>query len=229
MTEYTQVMDIFKQIADTPGKNDKQAIVAANGDNTLFTGMLNFLYSDFVRTGLALAKIRKEVAVEPNVQLTNIKDAMVHVATYNTGSDQIIANIQAYINQCPAEDKLFLEELFTKTYKCGITVSTVNKALGKGFVPEFGCQLAHPYEKHEKKIKDTFFLTQKLDGHRTLAFIDSLGNVTFTTRKGHEIDLLVDVEAAVKHFVEEQGLLNRAEYNKGFVLDGEAVLISHTR
>lgn len=219
MNDYINEYGIFKSIAATSVKIEKQEIIAANGKNKLFTAMLNLLYNDFIRTGLAIKKVRKVVKVEPNVQINNIKDAMVYVATHKTGSDQDIANIQFFINQAESDEhREFLEELFTKTYKCGITVSTVNKAMGKNFIPEFGCQLAHPYEKYADKIKGDFVLTQKLDGHRVLAFVEPGGSIVFTTRKGHEIEGLVQIENAIRESLDTTMVEN------GCVLDGEVVL-----
>lgn len=215
MTKLEEVILIFDSIQKTSGKNDKIEIIKENGDNRLFVDMLNFLYNDFIKTGLALTKMNKETKSEADREFTDIFDAMLYVQNNNTGTDQVIANIQDYIkSNVGSED--FLKEFFTKTYKCGITVKSVNKALGKGVVPEFGCQLAHPYEKYSHKIDGDFAITEKLDGHRTIAICRN-GNVKLFTRKGHEIEGLHDISNHVRLFAE----INLTD---NFVLDGEILL-----
>lgn len=226
MDELKQAIEVFEKIKNTSGKNDKIEIIKENGESRLFRGMLNMLFNDYIRTGLALGKINKKVDVRSNIILSNIEHAMVYVVQNNTGTDQVISNIQAFINGQDEEIQEFLKSFFTKTYKCGITCGSVNKALGKGTIQEFGCQLAHPYEKHAHKITGDFFITQKLDGHRTLAFIDPGENIVFTTRKGHEIDGLEEINAAIKQLILEEGSGGTLSplLESGFVLDGEVVI-----
>lgn len=230
MKDLRQAVEVFESIKNTSGKNDKIEIIKENGDSRLFRGMLNLLFNDYIRTGLALGKINKKVEVGSNITLSNIEHAMVYVVQNNTGTDQVISNIQSFIGNQDEDIQDFLRAFFTKTYKCGITCGSVNKALGKGTIPEFGCQLAHPYEKHAHKINGDFFITQKLDGHRTLAFIDPNETITFTTRKGHSIDGLDDIKSAIEKMISEKGSYGTMAplLDTGFVFDGEIVLNDDT-
>lgn len=216
MTELDKCINIFKRIEATGGKNDKISIIKENGDNELFVSMLQFLYSDQIRTGLALTKINKEVKESPEKLFDDISEVMEYIQENNTGTDSIIATMQAYLSQFNGEELQFMKEFFTKTYKCGITVKSVNKALGDGTVFEFSCQLAQPYEKYADKLPSSFTITEKLDGHRTIAIMED-GKLSILTRKGHPINELVEIEESIHLLSEVTGLTS-------FVLDGEIIV-----
>lgn len=208
---------IFKEIENTSGKNDKIAIIKANSDNSHFTEYLKFLYDDMIVTGLSKKKIEKQVDESYGTYFEDDIEVMNYLRTYNTGRDIDIANVQNFIDSYGrVEYADFLREVFTKSYKCGITSSSVNKAI-PSLISTFSCQLAHSYEKHASKVKSTFYLTQKLDGIRALVFVDSENDkITFRTRKGHPIMGMKQIEDDIrKHYLP---LIN-AHVN--IVFDGE--------
>ena len=212
---------IFKEIENTSGKNDKIAIIKANSDNSEFREYLKFLYDDMIVTGLSSKKIGKEVDESFDTYFEDEIEVMNYLRNNNTGRNVDIANVQNFIDSYLSDDRWvkFLEEVFTKSYKCGITSSSVNKAI-PDLIPTFSCQLAHPYEKHADKVKSAFYLTQKLDGHRTLVRING-EKVTFRTRKGHEIFGLDEIERELRVLFPKLS---------GFdiVLDGEITVIDES-
>ena len=212
---------IFKEIENTSGKNDKIAIIKANSDNNEFKEYLKFLYDDMIVTGLSSKKIGKEIDESFDTYFEDEIEVMNYLRNNNTGRDIDIANVQNFIDSYLSDDRWvkFLEEVFTKSYKCGITSSSVNKAL-PDLIPTFSCQLAHPYEKHADKVKSAFYLTQKLDGHRTIVRING-EKITFRTRKGHEIFGLDEIERELRGLFPELS---------GFdiVLDGEITVIDES-
>lgn len=149
---------IFKEIENTSGKNDKIAIIKANSDNSEFKEYLKFLYDDMIVTGLSSKKIGKEVDESFDTYFEDEIEVMNYLRNNNTGRDIDIANVQNFIDSYLSDDRWvkFLEEVFTKSYKCGITSSSVNKAI-PNLIPTFSCQLAHPYEKYADKVKSAFY------------------------------------------------------------------------
>ena len=212
---------IFKEIENTSGKNDKIAIIKANSDNNEFKEYLKFLYDDMIVTGLSSKKIEKQVDESFDTYFEDEIEVMNYLRNNNTGRDIDIANVQNFIDSYLSDDRWvkFLEEVFTKSYKCGITSSSVNKAI-PDLIPTFSCQLAHPYEKHADKVKSAFYLTQKLDGHRTIVRING-EKITFRTRKGHEIFGLDEIERELRVLFPKLS---------GFdiVLDGEITVIDES-
>lgn len=215
-----QVAGIFQRISETSSKNDKIAIIENNKKNTLFLEILRFVYDDFIRTGISTKKITLKNIPTPDEQFDSLLSLMDYVKENNTGKLQVVSNIKEYIKQYHENVRNFLYDVFSKHLKVGITAKSVNKALGKGFLREFGCQLAHPFKKYGDKVQgNEFILTQKLDGHRCIAIYDK-AKTTFYTRKGLEINsldrLALDMSDLASRFADHDGT--------GIVLDGELLL-----
>ena len=215
---------VLERVKSTSGSNDKISILEEFKDNDNVRNGLYFLFNDFIVTGLSDKKISKELGVLPNVNINTLPDAIDYLMAHKTGTDIDIANIQNYISQ-NEDSRQFLEQYLTKSFKCGITAKSVNKAFGESFIPEFACQLAHPYAKYSDRVQGIFTLTTKLDGHRTIVAVDSLGNSSFFTRKGKAIEGLNQIADDIKTFANKSGILGNVKYTNGFVLDGEGIIL----
>lgn len=214
---------VLERIKSTSSNNGKISILEEFKDDERIKQGLYFLFNDFIITGLSTKKISKQVGALQNANLTTLEQAISYLESNKTGTDVDIANVQYFLSN-HEDSRKFLEQYLTKTYKCGITAKSINKAFGEQFIPEFACQLAHPYTKFTDRVNDVFTLTTKLDGHRTIAVVDKFGDTTFFTRKGKPIDGLNDLSADIKDFANGSGILGSVKYNDGFVLDGEAIV-----
>lgn len=233
-----KVYEIFKKIESTAGKNDKVQIIKDNADDKEFVEYLKFLYDDMITTGLSTKKINKEIKTIGMVDESYFGSpigVMEYLKENNTGTDKDISFVQRYLGSFVMLDSLdetvrmgnyidWLKQVFTKSYKCGITASSVNKAI-PNLIPEFKVMLANSYEKFSDRVKDNFYLTLKLDGHRTLAFIifedGKVSDIKFRTRKGHEITGLSEIKN------EMMDSLNATKFakTKNIVLDGEITVL----
>lgn len=214
------VRNIFAKISGASGSTQKIGIIKRNSDNVLFKKMLRFVYDDFIRTGMTyktLASVDTPAFfTDFNGQQYDIEQLMRYVKSHNTGAMATVSLVQDFCSVLSDENRDFLYHVFGKDLKIGVTAKTINKALGKGFIREFGVQLAHPYHKYADSVTGkTFCLTQKLDGHRSV-FIYKDGQGQFFTRKGLPINGL-DVQA------KEAAEIVKA-YGRDMVLDGELLL-----
>lgn len=226
-TDDLRTYSIFKEIERTSGKNDKIAIIKQYKEDETFKRYLKFLYDETIVTGLSTKKINKKVDIKIENKPKSVIEVLDYLEEHNTGSDKDIAFVQSYINSLVFQGGMteterhniyvkFLKELFTKTYKCGITASSVNKAI-PSLIHEFKVQLAHNYEKYVDKIKGKFYITQKLDGHRTICVIDKPNDsVKFLTRKGHRIYGLNEIENDIR-----RTFMRTLKQDAVVVLDGE--------
>ncbi|MGX6978927.1 ATP-dependent DNA ligase [Vagococcus elongatus] len=224
--QFKEAIETFKQVEAAKGKIEKENLIRENKDNKLFGQMLYFLYNDMITTGIAIKKFDKESDLKPNIDLANIREAMKYVMDNNTGREQVVVNLKHFISSFGEETQTFLKAFFTKTYKCGVTSSTINKAFDKKFIPVFGVMLAHPYEKHAAKLKGKkFFLTRKLDGHRMVAIVNmNKFKVSFYTRKGKKLEGFDELETNILNFVNVNKLDTMERFKNGIVIDGEALL-----
>lgn len=223
---------VFDRIGSTTSRKEKEEIIASFHDNDTILEAFYFLFNPFIHTGISRTKIKKTINVQKDTTLTTPKQVFDYLEKYDTGRDVDIKNVQEYIesavdktdNGIDRDEQRFLNSLFTKTLKIGVTASTVNKALGYKFIPEFKVQLSHSFDKYKNSIPNEFTITEKLDGHRTLCVVDDMGFVDFFTRKGNDVLRLTQIEDSVKNWVGKTNILGRATFNSGVVLDGEIIV-----
>lgn len=221
MNNIVELKDIFKEIKSVSSKKAKEDIIKKYKYNELFTKTLKFVYDDFITTGISTKKINANIKDNEFMVLNtgfkyNYENLLDWVKEHNTGKLDTVYMLQIYINQFEDEEtRQFLKDVFTKKLKVGITAKTINKVLGKGFIEEFGCQLAYPYHKYLNKLEGSeIIVTQKLDGHRSICIVKN-GKATFYTRKGLVVNGL-DIQ---QHEAEE--LVKHGFGGKDYVLDGE--------
>lgn len=223
---------VFDRIGSTTSRKEKEEIIASFHDNDTILEAFYFLFNPFIHTGISRTKIKKTINVQKDTTLSTPKQVFDYLDKYDTGRDVDIKNVQEYIesavdktdNGIDRDEQRFLNSLFTKTLKIGVTASTVNKALGYKFIPEFKVQLSHSFDKYKNSIPNEFTITEKLDGHRTLCVVDDMGFVDFFTRKGNDVLRLTEIEDSVKNWVGKTNILGRSTFNSGVVLDGEIIV-----
>ncbi|KRL07954.1 RNA ligase family protein [Liquorilactobacillus hordei] len=214
-----EVANIFQRISETSSKNEKISIIKENNDNELFRDILKFVFDDFIRTGISTKKMSMTNLNESDKEFDNINQLMDYVKENNTGKLQVVSNIKQFSRDYSPSVTTFIHSIFAKNIKVGITSKSINKALGKGFIKEFSCQLAYPMDKYINRVDGSeFVLTQKLDGHRCIAIYDK-GRVNLFTRKGFPYEGLELVERDVSKLA---ALFQKED--EGIVLDGELVL-----
>ena len=160
------IVDIFKQIQNTSGKNDKEAIIKLNADNELFKQVLIFMLSDGIVTGISKAKINKKLNFSICTrEFTYLSEVLDYLKENNTGRDVDIANVQRFIEGKPEDTHEFLRQLFTKSYRGGFDYKTANRA-APGLIKKWEVQLGTPIDKCKLKDGELFFISRKLNGNR---------------------------------------------------------------
>lgn len=200
---------VLNQIKETSGKKDKEAILKENIDNHDLKEILKFSFDPLIATGLSSKKMKKNVACVPLVELNSIHDLMAHLKQNNTGTDQVIADVQTFIQNQPEEHQDLIHKIATKTLKIGCDDKTMNKVFGKSFIPVHEVQQAYPQEKHQLKPNEWFSLSQKLNGIRG-SYLGDVGLIK--SRQGQEISGMNHIIEAIK----EAGLSD-------YFVDGELV------
>ena len=212
-----RVKEIFDQLQATNSKLEKQRIIRENKDNQLFTDTLVFLLSPYILTGISEKKINKKVSAVRGV-IISWENAVEYLSNHNTGTDHDIALVQSFINQQPENMRDFYKGLITKSIKLGCDAKTVNKVLGKNFIPTFEIMLANKYFDKPERVKGNFTLTEKLDGFR-LATIIHNDKIEFYSRQGQLVEGLIEVEEDMKEFCKVNKIHNA-------FFDGELVAVN---
>jgi DNA ligase-1 len=128
-------------------------------------------------------------------------------------------SIWYFINNHKEHEELIID-ILDKDLGCGISEKTINE-VWEGTIPSFSVPLAKNYQDHKGKIKfeEGYFISRKLDGIRTLAFIYSKDDIKIFSRKGKEIHTL--------GYIKEELSMRWKGPNK-VVLDGELCLLEES-
>jgi DNA ligase 1 len=209
MNTQLDLFSIINDIAITSSKKGKEEIIARFKNDDYLKAIFKFVYDPYIVSGLAKKKIEKKVSIEPNQTFWSLYELLYYLEDNNSGSDQVIANVQGFINSLSlTTDKVLIKSIVTKDLKIGITHKTLNKVYGKDFIREHSVMLA---DKYTGQDVGNYALTLKLDGTRCTA-IKQNNKIKFFTRNGQTIEGLNELAHAMRHFPND------------FVYDGELLL-----
>ena len=215
-----EVIKLFKQIQMTSSTNDKKAIISANKDNELFKKCLVFLLDGNVITGISAKKIKKKV-IKNEYILPTFEDVMKYLAQNNTGTDNDISMIQAFLNK-HGEDREFYEQMITKSFRLGADSKVVNKCI-PNLIPTFEIQLGTSIEKC-KLVDGTYIsISHKMNGTRCVyingqmksrqnKLYSGLDHIIEDIKKLGLEDFFIDGELVYKN---EEGLSDSDAFQKG--------------
>ena len=215
-----EVIRLFKQIQETSSINDKKSIIAANKDNELFKECLVFLLDSNVITGLSAKKIKKKV-IKSEYILPTFEDVMKYLNQNNTGTDNDISMIQAFLNEHD-EDRAFYEQMITKSFRLGADAKVINSVI-PDLIPTFEIQLGTSIEKC-KLVDGTYIsISHKMNGTRCVyingqmksrqnKLYNRLDHIIDDIKKLGLEDFFIDGELVYKN---EEGLSDSDAFQKG--------------
>lgn len=215
-----EVIKLFKQIQETSSTNDKKAIITANKDNELLKKCLVFLLDGNINTGLSAKKIKKKV-IKNKYILQTFEDVMKYLAQNNTGTDNDISMIQAFLDE-NKEDREFYEQMITKSFRLGADSKVINSVI-PGLIPTFEIQLGTSVEKC-KLVDGTYIsISHKMNGTRCVflngqmksrqnKLYSGLDYIIKDIKKLGLEDFFIDGELVYKN---EEGLSDSDAFQKG--------------
>lgn len=204
-----EVKNFFDLLASTSSIKAKKQLLAERRDDGNVKKFLDYLLNPFFVTGISEKKIRKVVSVERPVQFHSFDELMAYVRKNHTGSDDILASVQAYLDSVNPELRTFYIGIITKTIRIGCDAKTVNDALGYEFIPQWEVQQAYQIGKLKMNENEWFSLSQKLNGVRGTYFEGKL-----ISRQGKEF-------AGLEHILGDiQRLIPNSDE---WVVDGELI------
>lgn len=204
-----EVKKFFDLLANTPSIKVKKQLLAEKRDDGNVKKFLDYLLNPFFVTGISEKKIRKVVSVEKSVHFHSFHELMTYVRKNHTGSDDVLANAQAYLDDVNPELRMFYIGIIAKTIRIGCDAKTVNDAFGYEFIPQWEVQQAYQIGKLKMNENEWFSLSQKLNGVRGTYFEGKL-----ISRQGKEF-------IGLEHILEDiQQLIPNSDE---WVIDGELI------
>lgn len=214
MNDITPVFEILNNICEVAGRNDKIEIIKDNKDNIDFVDTLKLALDEHIV--FFIKKIPKyDESICGIVPLSkSFKQLMLFSNRSITGKKAILTLTKILENSEP-ESRIVIERVVRKDLRCGVSIASANKALGKDFVKKYPVMLASSYnEKNMSNIKYPCFGQIKSDGMRINIIIDDAGEITFKSRNGK----LLEVGSRWNHIF--------SNIPAGVVLDGEAIIVT---
>lgn len=177
----------LRELEATPGKKDKQALVAHHLENGLFGAVCQYAYDPFITFGILPELDTPCDADRPSTpteeEFFGLLDTLKNRESTGHAARDLV---DTALNGWDPEVARLLIHVLNKDLRAGFGVSTLNKAK-PGFIYVFTTMLAHAYKKSRITAQqwETGVAGQpKLDGYRCNArYLD--GKVEFFSREGH--------------------------------------------
>lgn len=159
-----------------------------------FKEILKFIFDPYFTTGLKIKKLEKAWTVPEGSGMT-VEGFMEYLEENTTGTDRDAAVANGFIYSYMDEVTQWLAQaIATKDLQIGVSVTTLNKVYGKGFIPKIGIMRGMLCPDDASGI---FIATEKIDGNRRLIFNTPAG-VRIYTRSGKPDFGLVEIMEQAK-------------------------------
>lgn len=211
-SDYT-VKEFFDILADTPSLKEKKRLLNEKRNDTEVKKFLDYLLNPFFVTGISEKRIDRAVTKSATVEFGSFHELMTYIRLNNTGSEEVMANVQNFLRKIEYEYRDLFEfyvGIITKTLRIGCDVKTVNDGLGFELIPQWEVQQAYQIGKMKMNENEWFSLSQKLNGVRGTFFDGKL-----ISRQGKEFNGLDHILADISKLL----CLEQEDW----VLDGELI------
>lgn len=204
-----EVKEFFDILSQTSSMLAKKKLLAERTGDWNVKKFLDYLLNPYFVTGISEKKINKPVDAEPTAHFPSFHELMNYIRANHTGTDEDLANVQAFLADADNEMRAFYIGIITKSIRLGCDVKTVNNALGYDLIPMWEVQQAYQINKVKLNDNEWFSLSQKLNGVRGTFFEGKL-----ISRQGKEF-------VGLDHIIDDiSKLIPNAEQ---WVLDGELI------
>lgn len=209
-----KVTNELKKLNSTNSSNGKLEILKSVSAET--KRFFEVCYNPRITFGIK--KLPQYTNVSNDISLKQAIDFLLeNLATRKLTGNKAIEALRDLLSNC--EESETLEKLIKRNAECGVNVSMLNKAFGKGFVKEIPCMLAQPMnQKTLSKIQFPAISQLKCDGMRCIIIKDDNGINAFS-RNGSPLEItpILDI---IKEF-------NHPELSGSFIVDAEIIGIEN--
>lgn len=188
-------LEIILSIMKKTGTNEKIETIRIHEDNERLKKILFYTFNPLLVFGISSKKIEKEINLTPNFEANDIVEVLEYLKENNTGTDQVICNIQNFIKKQNPKYRNILIDIITKSLTLGINAKSINK-VWKNFIPDYEVQQGERLENNIDKLIESgkkIIVTQKYDGQRCSARVEN-HNVILYSRNGKIYEGLTQLE-----------------------------------
>ena len=207
------VKEFFDTLADTPSLKEKKRLLNEKRNDPEVKKFLDYLLNPFFVTGISEKRVDKTVTKPVTVEFSSFHELMAYIRLNNTGSEEVMANVQNFLRKIEYEYRDLFEfyvGIITKSLRIGCDVKTVNDGLSFELIPQWEVQQAYQIGKMKMNENEWFSLSQKLNGVRGTFFDGKL-----ISRQGKEFNGLDHILADISKLL--------CLEQEDSVLDGELI------
>lgn len=187
-------LEILLQVLEKKGTLEKLDFLKENYENERLKRILFLTFNPLNVFGISSKKLEKEIKIEPDFKTDDLVEMLEYLEKNNTGTDQVIANIQYFINTQEEKYLDIIKQIITKSLTIGVNAKNLNK-VWKNLIPDYEVQQGERLEQNIDKIENKdIILTQKFDGLRCSARVEN-HIVTLYSRNGNVYEGLHELEA----------------------------------
>ena len=168
-------LDIILDIMSKSGTNEKIDALKQNEGNTRLKEILFYTFNPLYVFGISNKKISKDLNMIITFETEDIVDLLKYLKENNTGTDEVISNVQNFIRNQDEKYKELLENIVTKSLTLGINSKSINK-VWDNFIPDYEVQQGERLENNIDKLIESgnkIIVTQKFDGQRCSARVEN--------------------------------------------------------
>lgn len=208
MYDLYEIGAILGEIRDTGSTILKEDILVDCQDVEGFKEILQYIYDPYFTTGIGTKKLEAAPISDAGENM-GPEELMDYLKENTTGTmfDAAVANGFIYAYSDNDEAMWLAEGIVTKSLKIGVSVTTLNKVYGKGFIPMVGIMRGVNCPDY---IEGSYIVTEKIDGNRRLLMTTEDGPKIYT-RSGKRDYGLVEIEEQMKYLPQ------------GYVFDTECI------
>lgn len=168
-------LDIIINIMSKSGTNEKIETIRTHKDNKRLKDILFYTFNPLLVFGISTKKIEKEIQLTPTFEAKDICELLQYLKENNTGTDQVICNVQNFLNKQNPKYRKVLVDIITKSLTLGINAKSINK-VWSDFIPDYEVQQGERLENNIDKLIEgnkKVIVTQKFDGQRCSARVEN--------------------------------------------------------
>jgi len=199
--DFEEVAESLATIANTGSTLQKEYLLRKYGSEIEgFKDVLKFIYDPYFTTGLGQKKLDR-VDFNATRDIT-AEEIMSYLHRCSTGTDYDAAMANTFIYMEPDSNiwQWAATGLVTKDLQIGVSVTTLNKVYGAGFIAKIGIMRGMLCPETARGI---YVATEKIDGNRRIIMNKESG-VEIYTRSGHRERGLREIEEQVQYLPKGQ-------------------------
>ncbi len=188
MINFQKVADAVAAISYTPSTLEKERLLRTFADIEGFKHIMKFIYNPYITTGIKASKLDN---ADMGVRIVIVEEFLDYFSVSRTGTQSEVNFAYDFITSSEDEMQQWLATgMATKNLQTGVSVTTLNKVYGKGFIPIIGIMRGVQAPEH---FSDIYIATEKIDGNRRLIMVKD-DCVEVYTRSGRRDTGLVEIE-----------------------------------